>query len=56
MIFERFIKLSGGAILRCREVQTELAEWEEVESGGWVRRVREWDAGTGKKQSNEARA
>lgn len=30
MIHERVEKLLDGSILRCREIQTELAEWVEV--------------------------
>jgi hypothetical protein len=44
MIFERFVKLADGVIVRCREVQTELAEWEQVGPRCWQRKMREWDA------------
>ena len=28
---------------RPREVQTVLGEWEQLDSGGWVRRVKRWE-------------
>ena len=44
MYSERFTQSGDGRILRLREVQTELAEWDQLESGGWVRRMRRWEA------------
>ena len=41
MIFER-IRMTDARARRRQEVQTELAEWVEVEPRTWVRRVREW--------------
>ena len=41
MIHERFYKLRNGEMRRACEVQTELAEWEQVSDRCWVRRVRE---------------
>jgi hypothetical protein len=34
-----------------RETQAELGEWVEMEPGCWVRRIKRWDADSGKKQS-----
>ena len=41
MSFER-IRMTDARFRRRQEVQTELAEWVEVEPRTWVRRVREW--------------
>ena len=43
MIYERAGKRRGAMAGHNREVQTELAEWEEVAPRRWVRRLREWD-------------
>ena len=43
MIHERFYKLPSGEIRRACEVQTELAEWEQVSDRCWGRRMRKWD-------------
>jgi len=42
MYFERFREKADGTVIRQAEVQTELAEWYQVEPGWWERRVREW--------------
>lgn len=42
MYFDRFEKKADGTILRFRNVQTELAEWEEISPRGWVRRMKQW--------------
>ena len=41
MIHERFEMLPDGAIRRHRAIQTERAEWVEVELGVWGRRMKE---------------
>jgi hypothetical protein len=41
MIRERYEKLPDG-IIRHRELQLELADWEFAEDGSWVRVLREW--------------
>lgn len=53
MYSERFAQSGDGRILRLREVQTELAEWDKLESGGWVRKVKKWNVDDGKEQPNE---
>ncbi len=47
MYSERYAQPGNGTILRFREVQTELAEWAQAESGGWVRKMKEWEADGG---------
>ena len=55
MIFKR-IRMTD-ARFRCRqEVQTELAEWVEVEPRTWMRRVRAWDELVGRGERRAAAA
>ncbi len=42
MYFERFVKLADGGIMRRVERQLGLAEWEQQDSGCWVRKTKEW--------------
>ena len=43
MIFEKYEKHPGGGFIRRVEVQTELAEWEQVDGHAWRRKVKEWN-------------
>lgn len=42
MIHGRFERLPDGMIIRHCELQAELAEWVEVKSHVWERRMRGW--------------
>ncbi len=45
VISETFSELPDGRIVRRREMQTELAEWEQISGRCWRRRVKEWKMG-----------